>query len=137
MFEYWYFDRIMAVGYWAGSQNQGSRVFSSSPCNFLSIEHNHILYGQFSVKTLTPVHLLLKVGKPLQISFIFSLQDVLELKWQEKFYEAGPVSAQSDTCFLAQNRSFLNKFTFHLEKHIRKTWNFAQLEFLYVFLRED
>jgi hypothetical protein len=43
------------------------------------------------------------------------------IKWQEKFDENGPVSAQSDTCFLVQNRSFLNIFTFHLEKHIRKT----------------
>jgi hypothetical protein len=35
---------------------------------------------QFSVKTPTPVHPLLKVGKPLQIWFIFSLQDELERK---------------------------------------------------------
>jgi hypothetical protein len=37
-------------------------------------------YGQFSVKTPTPVHPLLKVRKPWQIWFIFSLQDVLERK---------------------------------------------------------
>jgi hypothetical protein len=36
--------------------------------------------GQFSVKTPTPVHPKFKVGKPLQIWFIFSLQDVLERK---------------------------------------------------------
>jgi hypothetical protein len=58
-------------------------------------------------------------------------------KWKEKFYEVGPLSAQSDTCFLVQNRSFLHIFTFHLEKHIRKTWNFAQLELMYVILREN
>jgi hypothetical protein len=49
------------------------------------------------------VHPLLKNGKPLQIWFIFSLQDVLERKkiqiWQEKSDEVGPVSPQSDTCF--------------------------------------
>jgi hypothetical protein len=63
------------------------------------------------------------VKKPLQIWFIFSLQDELERKkiekWQDKFDEAGPVSAQSDT-FLVQNRSFLNIFTFHLEKTSEK-----------------
>jgi hypothetical protein len=35
-------------------------------------------YGQFSVKTPTPVHPFLKVGKPLQIWFLFS--PVLERK---------------------------------------------------------
>jgi hypothetical protein len=34
--------------------------------------------------------------------------------------EVGPVSAQSDTCFLVQNRSFLNIFTFHLKKTHQK-----------------
>jgi hypothetical protein len=57
-------------------------------------------------------------------------------KWQEKIDEVGPVSAQSDTCFLVQIRSFLNIFTFHLQKHIRKTWNFAKSEHMYIFLRE-
>jgi hypothetical protein len=40
-------------------------------------------------------------------------------KLQEIFYEVGPVSAPSDTCFLVQNRSFLNISTFHLEKLIK------------------
>jgi hypothetical protein len=57
-------------------------------------------------------------------------------KWQEKFYEVGPVSAQSDTCFLVHNRSFLNIFTFHLEKYIRKTWNFAIGAYVCVFKRK-
>jgi hypothetical protein len=39
--------------------------------------------------------------------------------------------------FLVENRSFLNIFTFHLEKHNRKTWNFAQLKLMYVFLRQN
>jgi hypothetical protein len=39
-----------------------------------------VLCGQFSVKTPTPVHPLLKVGKPFQNWFIFSLQDVPERK---------------------------------------------------------
>jgi hypothetical protein len=39
-----------------------------------------LAYGQFSVKTPTPVHPFLKVRKPWQIWFIFSLQDVLERK---------------------------------------------------------
>jgi hypothetical protein len=54
-----------------------------------------------------------------------------------KFYKVGPVRAQSDTCFLVQNRSFLNIFTIHLEKHIGNTKNFPQLELMYVFLREN
>jgi hypothetical protein len=43
-FEFWDFGRIMAVGHWTKSQNRDSRVFSSSPRNFWSIEHNHALY---------------------------------------------------------------------------------------------
>jgi hypothetical protein len=45
-FEFWEFDRIMAVGHWVKSQNRDSRVFSSSPWNFWSIEH-HALYWKF------------------------------------------------------------------------------------------
>jgi hypothetical protein len=82
---------------------------------YTSDEHN--LYGQFSVKTPTLVHPLLKVGKPWQICW-----------WILVYRMYGPVSPQSDTCFLVQNRSICNIFTFHLEKHIIKTWNFAQLE---------
>jgi hypothetical protein len=47
IFEFWDFGRIMAVGHWAKSQNRDSRVFSSSPWNFWSIEHNHALYWKF------------------------------------------------------------------------------------------
>jgi hypothetical protein len=47
IFEFWDFGRIMAVGYWAKSQNQDSWVYSSSPWNFWSIEHNHALYWKF------------------------------------------------------------------------------------------
>jgi hypothetical protein len=82
---------------------------------------NH--YGQFSVKTPTPVHPLLKVGKPLVGFLVYSmyLNEKKTQKWQEKFCEYGPVSAQSDACFLVQNWSFFNIFTLHLQKHIRKT----------------
>jgi hypothetical protein len=47
IFEFWDFGRIMAVDHWAKSQNRDSRVFSSSPWNFWSIEHNHALYWKF------------------------------------------------------------------------------------------
>jgi hypothetical protein len=47
IFEFWDFGRIMAVGHWVKSQNRGSRIFSSSPLNFWSIEHNHALYWKF------------------------------------------------------------------------------------------
>jgi hypothetical protein len=46
-FEFWNFGLIMAVGHWAKSQNRDSRVFSSSPWNFWSIEHNHAQYWKF------------------------------------------------------------------------------------------
>jgi hypothetical protein len=49
------------------------------------------------------------VRKPWQIWWIFSLQDVLEQKkqkWQEKFDEVGPVSAQSDTFFWSKSVKF-------------------------------
>jgi hypothetical protein len=46
-FEFWNFGRIMAVGHRAWSQNRDSRVFSSSPWNFWSIEHSHALYWKF------------------------------------------------------------------------------------------
>jgi hypothetical protein len=51
IFEFWDFGRIMAVGHWTKSQNQDSRVFSSSPWNFWSIEHNHALYWKFGPLT--------------------------------------------------------------------------------------
>jgi hypothetical protein len=38
------------------------------------------IVGQFSVKTPTPVHPLLKVRKLWHFWFIFSLQDILERK---------------------------------------------------------
>jgi hypothetical protein len=48
IFEFWDYGRIMAVGHWTKSQNQGSRVFSTSPLNFWSIsELNHALYWKF------------------------------------------------------------------------------------------
>jgi hypothetical protein len=47
IFKFWDFGRIMAVGHWVKSQNRDSRVFSSSPWNFWSIEHNHALYWKF------------------------------------------------------------------------------------------
>jgi hypothetical protein len=49
LFEYWDFGRIMAVGRLkiAKSQNRDSWVFSSSPWNFWSKEHNHALYWNF------------------------------------------------------------------------------------------
>jgi hypothetical protein len=47
IFEFWDFGRIMAVGHWIESQNRESRVFSSSPWNFWSIEHNYALYWKF------------------------------------------------------------------------------------------
>jgi hypothetical protein len=47
IFEFWDFSRIMAVGHEVKSQNRDSRVFSSSPWNFWSIEHNHTLYWKF------------------------------------------------------------------------------------------
>jgi hypothetical protein len=47
IFEFWDFGRIMVVGHWVKSQNRDSRVFSSSPWNFWSIEHNHTLYWKF------------------------------------------------------------------------------------------
>jgi hypothetical protein len=37
----------MAMNHWAKSQNRDSRVFSSSPWNFCSIEYNHALYWKF------------------------------------------------------------------------------------------
>jgi hypothetical protein len=45
--EFWDFGQIMAKGHWVKSQNRDSRVFSSSPWNFWSIEHNHALYCKF------------------------------------------------------------------------------------------
>jgi hypothetical protein len=48
--------------------------------NSLSNAYTSHMYGQFSVKTPTPVHPLLKVRKLWQIWFIFSLQDVFERK---------------------------------------------------------
>jgi hypothetical protein len=47
IFEFRDFCRIMAVGHLAKSQNRFSRVFSSSPWKFWSIEHNHALYWKF------------------------------------------------------------------------------------------
>jgi hypothetical protein len=47
IFEFRDFGRIMAVGHWAKSQNRVFWVFSSSPWNFWSIEHNHALYWKF------------------------------------------------------------------------------------------
>jgi hypothetical protein len=44
------------------------------------LSQSKFVFGQFSVKTPTPVHPLLKVRKPWQIWLIFSLQDVLERK---------------------------------------------------------
>jgi hypothetical protein len=35
--------------HWAKSQNWNSRVFSLSPWNFWSIEHNHALYWKFEI----------------------------------------------------------------------------------------
>jgi hypothetical protein len=46
-FEFWDFGRIMALCHWVKSQNRDSRIFSSSPWNFWSIEHNHALYRKF------------------------------------------------------------------------------------------
>jgi hypothetical protein len=47
IFDFWDFGRIMAVGHWAWSQNRDFRVFSSSPWNFWSREHDHALYWNF------------------------------------------------------------------------------------------
>jgi hypothetical protein len=47
---------------------------------FLTRYFSLLIYYLFSVRTPTPVHPLLKVRKPWQIWFIFSLQDVLERK---------------------------------------------------------
>jgi hypothetical protein len=55
-------------------------VASKKWCTLAKINRNISMYGQFSVKTPTPVHPFLKFGKPLQICFIFSLHDALERK---------------------------------------------------------
>jgi hypothetical protein len=62
-----------------GSYWVSSKILSAAPVGLFT----DIIYGQFSVKTPTPVHPFLKVEKPLQIWFIFCLQDVLERKKYE------------------------------------------------------
>jgi hypothetical protein len=47
IFEFRDFGWILTVGHWAQFKNRDSRVFSSSPWNFWSIEHNHALFWKF------------------------------------------------------------------------------------------
>jgi hypothetical protein len=77
IFVFWDFDRIIAVGHWTKSQNRDSRVFSSSPWNFWSIEHNHALYWKFGTlaglrsrpqaqMTIRPIHKTFLVLRPFE-----------------------------------------------------------------------
>jgi hypothetical protein len=76
IFEFWNFGRILAVGHWTKSQNRDSRIFSSSPWNFWSIEYNHALYWKFGTfaglgcrpqaqMTMSPIHQTFLVLRPI------------------------------------------------------------------------
>jgi hypothetical protein len=72
IFEFRVFFRLMPVGHWAKSQNRDSRVFSSTPWNFWSIEHNHALYWKFGTlaglaqMTMCPIQKTILVLTPFE-----------------------------------------------------------------------
>jgi hypothetical protein len=82
-------------------------------------------YGQFSVKTPTPVHPLWKVGKTLKIWLIFSLKDVLErknIKLARKIRWRWSGECTKWHMFFGPKSVIFKHilFTFYLGKHIKK-----------------
>jgi hypothetical protein len=64
------------------------------------------------------------VRKPWQVWWILLER---KKKWQEKFDEVGPVSAQSDTCFFGPKSVIFKHIHFSFEKTHQKNVKFCTI----------